>query len=284
MIMEQRGMDQLGVYSVLARKLLIGSMGNSLIVPEFTGSHAIFGDGTAGFIEIYSSGTLTFSKKTVVDVFVLGSGLRGATGTAIGSGDTYTGSGTATGGKGGSGAVGSVATAVDIAPGSYSIVVGADCASTSTANASSALGITANTVRANGGTGVYATASWEKYNYVSGSSKAGTAGTNGSSIPFGVSSGDLYKLLGAGGGGGGGRAAGFEYKAGYAGGTLGGGHGGEYASQTQTDCTPGTANTGSGGGGGGAASYGASNLYKFTGGNGGSGLVIVRWGDWSDAA
>lgn len=259
--------------------------GAGYAVPTFDGSYSLFGDAKKGYIEIYSSGTLTFSKKTVVDVFVLGSGLRGATGTAIGSGDTYTGSGTATGGKGGSGAVGSIVTAVDVSPGSYSIVVGADCASTSTANASSALGITANTVRANGGTGVYATASWEKYNYVSGSSKAGTAGTNGSSIPFGVSSGDLYKLLGAGGGGGGGSAAGFEYKAGYAGGTLGGGHGGEYASQnSQTDCTPGTANTGSGGGGGGAASYGASSLYKFTGGNGGSGLVIVRWGDWSDAA
>lgn len=278
-------MAQLEVYSMLARKLLMVSIGGgAFVIPSFTGSYSLFGDAKKGYIEIYSSGTLTFSKKTVVDVFVLGSGLRGATGTATGSGDTYTGSGTATGGKGGSGAVGSVVTAVDIAPGSYSIVVGADCASTSTANASSALGITANTVRANGGAGAYATANWSNYNLVSGSSTAGTAGANGSSIPFGVSSGDLYKLLGAGGGGGGGRAAGYEYKGGYAGGTLGGGHGGQYSSRSQTDCTPGTANTGSGGGGGGAASYGSSNLYKFTGGNGGSGLVIVRWGDWSDAA
>ena len=260
------------------RFVLLSSGGGGFAIPTFDGSHAIFGDEKQGYIECYSSGLLTFPKKGVVDVFVLGSGLRGATGTASGSGNTYIGSGTATGGKGGSGAVGSTVAVVNVAPGSYSIVVGAVCTSTSNANASSAFGTTASTVKANGGRGGYATASWTEYTLDSDSSTAGTAGTNGSSIPFGVSSGDLYRLLGAGGGGGGGRAGGYASKSGYAGGTLGGGHGGQYGMGEQTGCTPGTANTGSGGGGGGAASYGASSLYKFQGGNGGSGIVIIRWG------
>ena len=44
--------------------------------------------------------------------------------------------------------------------------------------------------------------------------------------------------------------------------------------------TNGTANTGGGGGG-----SSASNTIKGSAvSSGGSGLVIVRWGDWSDAA
>jgi len=254
-----------------------GKGGSAFAIPTYTGSFATFGDESTGWMELYSSGTLTFSSSCTVDVFLLGSGLRGATGTASGSGSTYTGWGDATGGKGGSGAVGTTLSAVNIAPGSYDIVIGAACSSTTRANASSAFGASASSVKTNGGRGGYGTANWTDYNLNSSSSTAGTAGTNGSSVPFGVTSGDLYRLLGAGGGGGGGRAGGWAYKGGYAGGTLGGGHGGQYGMGEQTGCTPGTANTGSGGGGGGAAAYGSS-LYKFTGGNGGSGIIIIRWG------
>ena len=251
--------------------------GGSFAIPTFDGSHAIFGDEKQGYIECYSSGTLTFPKNGVVDVFVLGSGLKGATGTASGSGNTYSGSGNATGGKGGSGAVGVTTTAVMVEKGSYTIVVAGECSSTGTANASSAFSTTAKNVTSNGGKGAYATASWSDYSMTSSNKTAGTAGSGGTSYPFAETSGTFFKRLGAGGGGGGGRAAGWSYAGGYSGGTLGGGNGGSYSGGSQINCTAGSANTGSGGGGGGAASYG-STLSKFTGGNGGSGIVIVRWG------
>ena len=253
MIMEQRGMDQLGVYSVLARKLLIASMGNGLIVPEFTGSHAIFGDGTAGFIEIYSSGTLTFSKKTIVDVYVMGSGLKGANGSGTTSGTTsyeY-------GGAGGKGAKGASYTGIE-AMGDYDITVAATCSSTSTANASSAFGNSVRTTGASGGAGA--------------NGANGKNGSSGVSIPFGDSN-NFHLNYGGGGGGGGGREFNrslgviSQYMPG-SGGSVGGGRGAHAG-----DAGAGEANTG-GGGGGGSGSYGTMK----NGANGGSGLVIVKWG------
>lgn len=257
--------------------LMTSAIGGGFEIPTFTGNHAIFGDEKQGYIECYSSGDLTFNSNGTVDIFILGSGLKGATGTADGTGTTATGSGEATGGNGGNGAKGTTIASYNVEKGSYTITVAATCTSVSTANASSAFGQNINTVNSNGGKGGYGTASWTEYNVDTMNSTEGAAGSNGTSIPFSVTSGTFYKLLGAGGGGGGGRAGGFAYKGGYAGGTLGGGHGGRYASGSQTECIAGTANTGSGGGGGGAAAYGSS-LYKFSGGAGGSGIVIIRWG------
>ena len=250
MIMEQRGMDQLGVYSVLARKLLIGSMGNSLIVPKFTGSHAIFGDGTAGFIEIYSSGTLTFSKKTIVDVYVMGSGLKGVDGSATSSGTiSYD-----YGGSGGKGAKGATYTGIE-AIGDYDITVAATCSSTSTANSSSAFGNSVRTTGASGGAGA--------------NGSNGKNGSSGVSIPFGDSA-NFHTNYGGGGGGGGGSkydssiAVGSTYMPG-SGGSVGGGSGALISA-----AGAGAANTGGGGGGGSGT--------RQNGANGGSGLVIVKWG------
>ena len=246
-------MDQLGVCSVLARKLLIGSMGNGLIVPEFTGSHAIFGDGTAGFIEIYSSGTLTFSKKTIVDVYVMGSGLKGVDGSANSSGTiSYD-----YGGAGGKGAKGATYTGIE-AMGDYAITIAAACSSTSTANASSAFGNSVRTTGASGGAGA--------------NGSNGKNGSSGVSIPFGDST-NFHSNYGGGGGGGGGSkydssiAVGSTYMPG-SGGSVGGGSG-----ALTSAAGAGAANTG-GGGGGGSGSYG----NQKNGGNGGSGLVIVKWG------
>ena len=221
-------------------------------LPAFTGSHTIFGDGRAGFIEIYSSGTLTFSKKTVVDVFVMGSGLKGADGSAVSGTPSYE-----YGGAGGKGAKGASYTGIE-ALGDYAVTIAAACSSTSTANASSAFGNSVRTTGASGGAG--ANASY------------GTNGKNGSSgvsIPFGDSANFPTNYGGGGGGGGGSKydssiAVGSSYMPG-SGGSVGGGSG-----ALTSEAGAGGSNTGGGGGGG--------HGTRLKGENGGSGLVIVKWG------
>lgn len=101
------------------------------------------------------------------------------------------------------------------------------------------------------------------------SSESGT-GQGTTTRAFGESTGTLY----AGGGGGGGSSLNYyDYtsKSAGAGGLGGGGKGGTYGPGT-----PGTPNTGGGGGGGGC--YFTSNDYDaWVGGDGGSGVVIVRY-------
>lgn len=246
--------------------------GSSLAIPTFSGSHAIFGDAKQGYIECYSSGTINFPKAATIDVFVLGSGLKGGNGTA--PFDFR-----ASGGAGGKGAVGSTLNAIDV-EGEYTITVASACSSTSTANKSTAFGITANTTTNNGGAGGTSSISSS-----GGSSDNAKKGTNGTSYPFGETSGTFYKQLGAGGGGGGtgyynGQSGSGGNGMNGSGGTLGGGKGG---SGSFGGATAGLANTGSGGGGGGAyVSMDSSGNYdtpeKNNGGNGGSGIVIIRWG------
>lgn len=271
------------------RRMMLASLDDGFVIPTFSGSHAIFGDEKQGYIECYSTGVLTIPKDCVIDLFVLGSGLRGETGTAEGSGTSSSGMGRSTGGKGGNGAESKNVFGLKVAKGNYDITVGAACSSTSKANASTAFGTTANSVKTNGGRGGYAYAVWGGGDDSNNTSTSGTKGSNGTSIPFtestlpdSVDSKSMWfnKLLGAGGGGGGGRAAGWKYAGGYAGGTYGGGYGGKFSSTAtgnQTDCTAGAANTGSGGGGGGAAAYGHTQ-YELNGEIGGSGIVILRWG------
>ena len=222
-------------------------------IPTFDGSHSIFGDAKKGYIEIYSSGTLTFSKKTIVDVFVMGSGLKGVDSRETSSGTiTYT-----YGGKGGNGAKGASYTGIE-AMGEYVINIAAACSSTSTANASSAFGNSVRTTGASGGAGADASSEID-----------GKNGSPGVSIPF-ADSANFPTNYGGGGGGGGGIkydssiAVGTMYMPG-SGGSVGGGSG-AHASEAGA----GEANTGGGGGGGGGS-------YR-NGANGGSGLVIVRWG------
>ncbi len=231
--------------------------GAGYAVPTFDGSYSLFGDAKKGYIEIYSSGTLTFSKRTIVDVFVVGSGLRGVDGSETSSGTiSYQ-----YGGAGGKGAKGATYTGIE-AMGDYAITIAAACSSTSTANASSAFGNSVRTTGASGGAG-------------SDCSSNGKNGSSGVSIPFGDSANFPNNYGGGGGGGGGSKydssiAVGSSYMPG-SGGSVGGGKG-----AFTSAAGAGQTNTGGGGGGG--------HETRLKGANGGSGLVIVRWGDWSDAA
>lgn len=225
--------------------------GAGFAIPTFDGSHSIFGDAKKGYIEIYSSGTLTFSKKKIVDVFVVGSGLKGADGSETSSGTiSYE-----YGGAGGKGAKGATYTGVE-AMGDYAITIAATCSSTSTANASSAFGNSVRTTGASGGAG-------------SDCSSNGKNGSSGVSIPFGDSANFPTNYGGGGGGGGGSKydssiAVGSSYMPG-SGGSVGGGSG-------AFTSAAGAGQTNTGGGGGGGSGTGQK------GANGGSGLVIVRWG------
>ncbi|MGM9635165.1 MAG: glycine-rich domain-containing protein [Candidatus Avispirillum sp.] len=228
--------------------------GGAFIVPSFTGSYAVFGDEKKGYIELYSSGTLTFSKNAVVDVFLLGGGARGAAGTL-----TMT---TAKGGSGGKGSSGNSYYEVPVS-GDYTIEIG------SSEGTSTAFGYSqASGGGSAGGVGAVVTPD-------NVTTKA-TSGSTGVSYPFGGDNTEFLINYGAGGGGGGARSAPMWTPLG-SGGTLGGGAGGNN-SLTDYNGGSGTANTGSGGGGGGAVYYSSSSTKKGTGGAGGSGLVIVRWG------
>ena len=244
------------------RKALLMQLnsGAAFALPTFSGSHAIFGDEKQGYIECYGSGELTFPLPGTVDVFILGSGLKGRNGTASTSTPVQ-------GGKGGKGAVGQTLTAVAV-EGVYTISVAGACTSNATANKSIAFDTTVNSTTDNGGAGGYVTSAT--------SVSKGSNGSNGTAYPFGEVSGVFYKQLGAGGGGGGPCTDmnGYYIAAAGSGGTLGGGAG--QPGNGSPAAVAGTANTGSGGGGG--RSCVSTSLGAGSGGNGGSGLVIIRWG------
>ena len=234
-----------------SRRAIINSIfGGAFVVPSFTGSHSLFGDAKKGYIELYSSGTLTFDGDSTIDVFILGSGLKGRNGEEI-SGISTT---IEKGGDGGAGGKGETDTGIRVS-GSYDITVAAGCSSIYTANASSAFGNSVNTKGASGGYGA------DRSNAVNGST--------GVSIPFGDSV-NFPSTYGGGGGGGGGSYTDGSTTTNYqpgSGGIIGGGKG-----AFTSAAVAGTANTGGGGGGGKGAGA------RRSGANGGSGLVIVRWG------
>lgn len=233
-----------------SRRFVLISGGKVFVVPSFTGSYSLFGDAKKGYIELYSSGTLTFDGNSTIDVFILGSGLNGRNGLET-SGISTTIEG---GGDGGAGGKGETYTGIKVS-GSYDITIAAACSSTTTANASSAFGNSVNTKGASGGYGS--------------DESNGNNGSTGVSIPFGDSV-NFPSTYGGGGGGGGGSYTNGSTTTNYqpgSGGIIGGGKG-----AFTSAAVAGTANTGGGGGGG----KGAGARRK--GANGGSGLVIVRWG------
>lgn len=236
-----------------SRRAIINSIfGGAFVVPSFSGSYSLFGDAKKGYIELYSSGTLTFDGNSTVDVFILGSGLKGANGTQV-TGYPSTNV-TERGGNGGTGGKGATYTGIKVS-GSYDITIAAACSSTTTANASSAFGNSVNTKGASGGYGS------DKSN--------GSNGSTGVSIPFGDSV-NFPSTYGGGGGGGGGSVTDGSTTRNYqpgSGGSIGGGKGASVSASVA-----GTANTGGGGGGGKGAGA------RRSGANGGSGLIIVRWG------
>lgn len=259
----------------------IGEVEPPFKLPEFTGNCAIFGDETAGRIELYESGTLTLSPG-IYDFFLVGGGASGAAGS-----DSNTG-----GGGGGSGySTTQIGVEITGAEGPISVIVGAGSLQSS-GNAytgsqtaitiSHGLSITANPGKSggrytygsdggcgggsSGGVGGSDGGNGSKNSQASGSVYVPGTGQGTTMRAFEEPAGTLY----GGGGGGGGSGYLSDYTGG-AGGSPGGGAGAmNYGGTSNKNGANGTANTGGGGGGG---KGGSSGL----GGAGGSGIVIIRW-------
>ena len=228
------------------RFVLISGAGYA--VPTFDGSYSLFGDAKKGYIELYTSGTLTFSTSATVDIFAVGGGKNGS------SGGLYYYSG-----DGGKAGANFTLLKHKLSSGEYTITIASATGNTSFGDIQTTSATGVGTPGAGVGTeGSFAT-------------KNGIRGSNGG-YPFGDST--FSRVQGTGGSGG------IQQGTGGAGGAGGGGAGGDGGiSGTSRNGKAGTANTG--GGGGGAGNSGGNH---GTGGSGGSGLIIVRWGDWSDAA
>lgn len=251
-------------------------------LPSFTGDYQIFGDESEGRIELKSSGTLTLDKGTY-DFFLVGPGASGAN-CAVRAGRGGSG--------GGGGYTKTVKGQVVSSEETWTVEIGAGGVAPNWD--STADGNRGGTTRiSHGGT------SYEAQSGVGGTnqSKSG-ASDGGSGGGAGTTTGDPGRggsdgndgepgvrgysagkgqgtttrafedpegqLLAGGGAGGGGYGANTEN----AGGGEGGGGGAAY---------DGTPNTGGGGGGGESPWYDDDQSYGEPAGNGGSGIVIVRW-------
>lgn len=266
--------NEKGQYNTALYGGLVSTEDVTFKLPEFTGNHAIFGDETAGRIELYESGDLTLSPGTY-DFFLVGGGGAGYKG-------RYSEYSDSTGG-GGSGGKTFTQKAVTVpkltvcpalvgAGGSQSGITVND------SNFSAQAGGGANQSKGGSGGSGGGGGGEERGNVHGGS--GGSDGSNGAdgyskteyhkggtgqgttTKSFGEVGGTLYA-----GGGGGGACSGRG--AGAAGGGGGGGNGGNGSSSSGPG-TAGTANTGGGGGGG-------ADGYNSPGGAGGSGIIIVRW-------
>lgn len=272
--------NEKGQYNTALYGGLVSTENVTFKLPEFTGNHAIFGDETAGRIELYESGTLTLSPGTY-DFFLVGGG---------GSGTRRTDTSVAGQTGGGGGGYTFTQNAVEIltktdftvsvgaggyrAAGSASTIVSADASINYTAAGGgfiSSDSVSSWTKGANGGSG--GGGGGNSYGGSGGSDggngvRGGNPGNSGyggtgqgtTTRMFGEEGGTLFG--GAGGGGG--------DDSGGAGGAGGGGSGG-YGASSHDSGSPGTANTGGGGGGGGQLR--TTNIP----GQGGSGIIIVRW-------
>jgi hypothetical protein len=262
-------------------------------LPEFTGNHAIFGDETAGRIELYESGTLTLYPGTY-DFFLVGGGASG-----VGGGnETSTAARMFTGG-GGSGYTitkkdfkVSDTIAIDARVGAGGSMVSYSN-SLRMANAGTASSLTHKLLpqgmiyadggknTASGGDVLYGTdgGCGGGTNLGGYGGTDGSNGKNASNVEVSYTKGqgtttrafeEIGNTLYCGGGGGATAGTGLIKN----GGSPGGGRG----AYTQTSskhggALPGTANTGGGGGGG--ISYNVN--YHYSSGAGGSGIIIIRW-------
>lgn len=258
----------------------LGDVEPPFALPEFTGNHAIFGDETAGRIELYEAGELTLSPGTY-DFFLVGGGSNGNN--SLGGSNDGAG-----GGAGGYtktikdviiekltpmipvlvGAANSK-TAITIGDQSYEALPGA---------VSSARYGSGKDGGSGGGVGMYDNDdNPSAYAPGLGGSDGSDGGSNNqknfiagkgqhtTTRAFEEEAGTLYS-----GGGSGGTASGRGYYAKPA--TEGGGGAGGNGSSSNRNGGNATPNTG--GGGGGAASGGSASA---AGGLGASGILIIRW-------
>lgn len=266
--------NEKGQYNTSLYGGLVSTEDVTFKLPEFTGNHAIFGDETAGRIELYESGDLTLSPGTY-DFFLVGGGGAGYRGRYSEYSDS----------TGGGGAGGKTFTQKAVTVPKLTVcpaLVGAGGSQSgitvNDSNFSAQAGGGANQSKGGSGGSGGGGGGEERGNVRGGS--GGSDGSNGAdgyskteyhkggtgqgttTKSFGEVGGTLYA-----GGGGGGACSGMG--AGAAGGAGGGGNGGNGSSNSAPG-TAGTANTGGGGGGG-------ADRYNSPGGAGGSGIIIVRW-------
>lgn len=236
---------------------------------SYTGNYTIFDsihpiNGSGRFyMALYTSGTFMSDMTTTVDVFLVNGGNGGAKSTTAG-------------GNGGTGGKLSNYNGIEISKnvGLSAIVGSGGAANSGAGGATSFLG---NTPSGTGG--AYGTGG------AVGTSvgATGNAGSAALTKAFGGAVAPFNSMSFSGGGGGGGgshtQATSGNSAPGGNGGAGGGGRGGvgSYGGPTITSGTAGTVNTGGGGGGGG----GYSQAGGISGSAGGSGIILIRWGDWT---
>lgn len=222
-----------------------------------------------GFQKFLSSGTFTVpAGVTSVDVFLVGGGSNGATGVESSNGYSNYSWWTYAAGNGGNGGKILTQYCFEVTPfDEINVTIGG---SNGGATTFGDLNSNNGTVKASGGKGAIYNAGG---NYIDSDSTAGADGV----YAFDDDSFDGVRYAAGGGGGG---TAGYysspsspHVNVPSSGGTTGGGAGGTYTTVSTTGYSA-VANTGSGGGGGGCAYNGAGK----SGGSGGSGICIIRWG------
>ena len=243
---------------------------------EYTGTYEYIDDGGGNWrIKFLTSGTFTPLKAMTIDAFLVGGGGGGADSSSFG----------VNGNAGGAGGYTKTEKQITLTKDTeYSIVIGSGglgnnyYQSRSTKGGdTSAFGVTATggsskIPNTNAGHGVAGGSGSGAYNAAGGSdggnggswqSYTGGTGQGTTTREFGEPTGDLY----AGGGAGGTNTSGRVISGG-----AGGGGSGTYYKEN-TGLRDGAENTG--GGGGGVYTPGAGNQSRY-GGNGGSGIVIIR--------
>lgn len=258
--------------AILGNPVAMGAAGSGGLDFYYQGDYTEREDGV---VELRSSGLLSFRKKAVIDLFLVGGG--GAAGTP---GTQYGGQGTGSGGGGG----GYTATYLKIeVNGDINVVIGSGGVHVTSAgtggdggvtsfgsySVNGGKGSTSNGPGANGGSGGGGQGHASNYRGGIGGSNGGNG--NASYQPGGTGQGTTTREFGEATGklyAGGGSGANVGWGIGVAGGDGGGGAG----SKANENGSSGTANTG-GGGGGGSNSSGVSGKV---GGDGGSGIVCFR--------
>jgi len=219
---------------------------------SYTGTYDSYGDTSHGYLVLKTSGTL--SIKGTVDLCLVGGGGKGAQGSKSGYGS---------GGAGGAGGYVQNHVTQEL-NGDYAVTIGAGSTSTAAGGVTSVSG----SYTANGGTSAQTSSS------VTGRGTSGNGGTKGAYSTSGedgifpwndATNFSAFRVSGCGGG-----AIRNTIGTPGSGGAGGGGNGGGSGQAG----TAGSANTGGGGGGG----NGGDAVSSKVGGNGGSGVVLVRWG------
>jgi hypothetical protein len=244
--------------------------------PAATGGDSIVFDGTYWIHTFRTSGTFTPKKNLTCDYAVVGGG--GGGGSYFSTSFSFV---SGAGGGGGGGVSNNTAQSFASAT-AYTVTIGAGAtASYGTAGSGTSSSISGGSISttANGGSGggnggpstVGAGGTAATGGGSGGSGGAynndGDAGSNGTNVTWSA----YY------GGGGGGGSGGKSNGVGGTGGSGGGGVGMDWQqSAFNYAVLPGTANTG-GGGGGATEPYTPTSNARKTGGNGGSGIVIIRY-------